>query len=105
MPADIICQSPTVNKFITNRLRTSVNRKQLDVSAVVYSPLQRAPIHTIQTYAKVVVHDSHPEDTQDVCVCVCQLLDMQKLLKLRISFKFSDSPLEHTRREVVIKGV
>jgi hypothetical protein len=71
MPAHIIFQSRTVNNFITNKFRTSVNRKQLHVSAIVFSHLQGAPIYTVQIYAKVVVHVSHPDDIQGVCVCVC----------------------------------
>jgi hypothetical protein len=51
-----------MNKFITNKLRTSVNRKQLHVSAVVYSLLKGPSLYSIQVYAKVIVRDLHPED-------------------------------------------
>jgi hypothetical protein len=71
MPANIIWQSCVMNKFITNKLRTTVNRKQLHVSAIVYILLKGPSIYSIPVTAKVIGHDLHPEDMHGVCVCVC----------------------------------
>jgi hypothetical protein len=70
MPANGIFQSCLMNKFITNNLHMSVNRKRLHVSAIVYSPLQGSPTYSIQVYAKVIMHDLHPEDIHGVGVGV-----------------------------------